>query len=203
MMEGLIAYERFNALKLHFSTDYDYFKYFGKTRKINEHTLQQRKDYYQFQRLERRYSDSELTDFIVSNMICNANAKWVGNLFTVESERIYREWKKRKESFSYMIKLDLEKLKEENVSELWNVVDGAHPLCLKLYLANKLMIETLIVMNEVLDFKHSWNTNIRDDIIWPDISRLMTKYRPFLKIDKKAIKNIMKEIFIDKSHRKE
>lgn len=192
-MEGMRAYQTYLALKLHFTSDYDYFKYAGKTRTISESALQARKDYHQFRRIERRYKDN-LIEFIVSNIIQN-NAKWAGDLVTTQSEKNYVEWRKRNQSFAYIFRQDLEKLIEDK-DALFRVENGGHPKLLKYYLGKKIMIETVVAMNDVLNFMPHWNKNITDTIIWTDVSRLLEKYRPFVKCDKQQIKTIMKEIFL-------
>ena len=90
MIEGQRAFQLFTALKLHFTTDYNFFKYNGKMRPVNEANLQLRRDYNQFRRIERRYGD-ELEKFILANLITNENA-WVSDLLSTEAEK--RWWKR-------------------------------------------------------------------------------------------------------------
>jgi len=194
-MEGAKAYQTFIALKLHFTSDYDYFKYQGKTRAIDDTKLSVRKDYNHFRKIERRYKD-ELVNYIVSGFVGNLNVKWVGDILTMECEKEYIEWKKKQEAFKYFFKLDMDKITEYNIKTMWEVVNGGHPQFLRLYLGRKLSLESLIAANEVLGFLRNWDDTIQDEIIWPSISRLMRKYRPFLNIDRNDIKNIMKDILL-------
>ena len=71
-MEGMKAYGRYQALKLHFTTDYDFVKYQGKIRTISEEAFLKRKDQYFFRKIERKYNDEELTEFFVANFISQA-----------------------------------------------------------------------------------------------------------------------------------
>lgn len=195
-MEGLKAYNLFTALKLHFTTDYDFFRYNGKTRAISESALTTHKAYHHFRRLERRYS-KDLEGFIVSNMVYN-EVKWPGDLVTPEAEKIYRDWKKVSESLKYNIRQELMFIAED--ARMYHEIfksDGGHPKLLKYYLGKKISIETLIAMNEALGFVPYWTKNIRDTIVWPDVLRLMGKYRPFLRFDVPEIKRMMREIFLD------
>lgn len=193
------AYQCFQALKLHFNTDYDYFKYNGKTRQISESSFTARNDYHQCRRIERRYGD-ELRNFILSNMVYN-EVKWIGDLVTPESEKVYRDWKRKIESLKYNTRQELMFIAEDArmYHEIFRITDGGHPKLLKYYLGKKISIETLIVMNEVLEFLPYWTKNIRDTVIWPDVKRLMEKYRPFLTIEKSEMKALMREIFLDNS----
>lgn len=194
-MEGMTAYQCYMSLKLHFTTDdYDYFKYQGRTRQISESKLQARKDYFHFRKIERRYKD-ELQDFIVANFVSNPNMKWAGDLSTLEADRTFKEWKKRKESLKYFIKQELSNLSDDPKT-LWNVVNHGHPKFLQHYLGKRISLETLIATNEVINFLPHWFKEIQDDFVWKDISRLIVKYKPFVRVDKSEIKQIMKEVLL-------
>ena len=77
-MEGMKAYQRYQALRLHFTTDYDFIKYGGKIRQISAESFMKRKDIFFFQRLERRYKDEELTEYFVANFVSRSGVKWIG-----------------------------------------------------------------------------------------------------------------------------
>ena len=77
--EGFDAYKTYLALKRHFTSDYDYFKYNGKVRAGVESFLK-RNDRFFFRKLAKKYDDKELVDFFVSNFIVSDN--WIGNLIS-------------------------------------------------------------------------------------------------------------------------
>lgn len=199
-MEGTKAYTRYLALKLHFTTDYDYFRYGGKTRAMTNESFEKRKDTFFFRKIERRYNDQELTDFFVSNFIDNNKTKWIGELSNVNAEKTYANWKKRIQSLSYMFEQDLliakEKLRTANPAELWEPVAGGHPEILKLYLGKKISIETLVASNVVLNYLPKWDREIKDSIIWPDVSKSIRKYSPFIHMNKIDMTKIIKKVFL-------
>lgn len=199
-MEGTKAYGRYLALKLHFTTDYDYFRYGGKTRAMTNESFEKRKDMFFFRKIERRYTDQELTDFFVSNFVDNNRTKWIGELSSINAEKTYMNWKKKIQSFSYMLEQDLlvakEKLRTANPTDLWEPVDGNHPEILKLYLGKKISMETMVATNEVLNYVPRWDREIKDSIIWPDISKSIRKYSPFVHMNKEDIKKIVKKVFL-------
>jgi hypothetical protein len=168
-MEGTKAYARYLALKLHFTTDYDYFRYSGKTRATTNESFENRKDSFFFRKIERRYNDKELTDFFVSNFVENNKTQWIGELSSINAEKVYANWKKKTQSLSYVFEQDLlvakEKLRTANPADLWESVDGNHPEILKLYLGKKISIETMVASNEVLNYVPRWDREIRDSII--------------------------------------
>jgi hypothetical protein len=196
-MEGMKAYNRYQALKLHFTTDYDFVKYGGKVRKISEEAFLKRKDQFLFRKLERKYDDEELTNFFVANFVSNAGVRWVGEMNGPESEKIYMAWLKRFESFSYFLKEDLEKLFDDCNNSITRIllVENTHPLLLKKYMSGRITAETVIAFDIVFDVLEKWNEQIEDTIVWPELYLQLTKYRPFVKIEKSTIKKVMRDVF--------
>lgn len=194
-MEGMHAYQTFIALKLHFTTDsYDYIKYNGKTRPITEEALKKRKDYNHLRRVERKYADN-IVDYIVANFVSGQSGLWTTNFSSLQCEKNYVDWKQRHSEFPKLFKADLAKISAE-----WNkslqVVNGGHPPLLKQYLGKKIHIETVIAMNEILNFLPYWDKQIQDTVIWADVSRMIKKYRPFVKFNLTEVKSIMREVLL-------
>jgi len=196
-MEGMIAYNRYQALKLHFTTDYDFIKYAGKVKRISEASFLKRNDQYIFRKLERKYKDEELTNFFVANFISSAGVTWVGNMSGQESEKTYIAWQKRMESFSYQLKEELNKIVDE-VDDPKGLLKttGEHPPLIKLYMGNKVSAETVIAFDIAFNVSDAWNKVISDTIIWPEVYRQLKKYRPFVKVDPDNIKKIMRDVFL-------
>jgi len=191
------AYQEYVALKLHFTRDkYDYFKYMGKVRSVNESSFEIRKDVFHFRKLERRYKD-DLTDFYVANMSQGKGVKWVGDLITIEAEKTYVDWKRHMESITYLFKQDMQTIADscENVEKAWRT-DGSHPEVLRLFLGSKVKLESLVLADRVLGFHDIWDARITDTVVWPDVSRRMRKYAPFVKADVATIKKTMRQVFI-------
>jgi hypothetical protein len=167
---------------------------------MTNESFEKRKDTFFFRKIERRYNDQELTDFFVSNFVDNNKTKWIGELSNIDAEKTYANWKKRIQSFSYMFEQDLliakDKLHTGNPAELWESVSGAHPEILKLYLGKKISIETLIGSNIVLNYLPKWDREIKDTVIWPNVSKSIRKYEPFIHTNKKDLIKIIKKVFI-------
>lgn len=195
-MEGMKAYSRYQALKLHFTSDYDFVKYGGKIRTISQEAFLKRKDQFLFRKLERKYNDDELTNFFVANFVSNAGVRWVGEMNGPESEKVYLNWLKRMEAFSYFLKQDLQYI-EDNVDKPRMVLatKGEHPQLLKLYLGGKVSAETIIAFDKVIDTLDTWNRIITDTIVWPEVYKQLNKYKPFVSVDKDSIKKVMRDVF--------
>ena len=196
-MEGMKAYNRYQALKLHFTSDFDFLKYRGKIRNISEEAFLKRKDQYLFRKLERKYNDDELTNFFVANFVSKAGVRWVGEMNGTESEKVYLAWCKRIEAFSYYLKEDLEKLLDDCNNSISRIllVENTHPLLLKKYMAGRESAETVIAFDIAFNVLEKWNEQIEDTIIWPEMYLQLTKYRPFVNVDKNTIKKVMRDVF--------
>lgn len=197
--EGFDAYKTYLALKQHFTSSYDYFKYNGKVR-ANIESFLKRKDKFFFRKLQKKYDKNELVEFFVSNFIVSGD-NWIGSLVSQESEQNYALWRKNKESISYNYRNELSLLYDYCLSndipcnQLVLVEDGNHPVLLRLLLQNKISLETIIILDDILRFTRYWNVKL-DDIIWDEKKKLIYKYRSFMKYDLDKCKQITKEILL-------
>ena len=184
-MRGVVAvvdpyevYIKYLALKSHFSDlNYDYFKYNGKV-KAWRSTFDVRKDKYFFYKLSKKKDPIE---YLVANFI-GSNDFYIGNIRTDESDQIYMDYKKRKESLSYVFKNDLSKMKE-NFNDNIVVPDNEHPYLLRLYMRGDISLETLTLINKCVNIFDYWDKELKDDIMWPDIKLKAIKYDPFMSVD--------------------
>lgn len=175
------VYKAYLALKLHFTTDYDIIKEGGRT-KASYEAFEKRKDKQYMTRLSEHFNRSKIMDFMVANFV--AGDRW-GGLFTTESGEKYKQWKdKVKKLYIIFIRdLDiivLETLKKDMKSPF--DIDGQYPLILKLYLGNRINIETLTIINKLDPFVERFDAILENDYVWPDVKRMIIKYSPFLKI---------------------
>ena len=194
IMEPFDVYRSYLALKLHFTTDkYDVIKQKGRVRATKQ-AFFRRTDLYSIKKISNNYSDKEVINFLVANFV--SGDKW-GGIFDSDSKETYLGWKKRIESISYIYKNDLEKIFKharkfsKNVDDIFTSQDGQHPDIMKLYMRNDVSIETLVIMNKLNQFVHRNDELLSNDVMWPDISRLIKKYSPFLDV------NILLKMFQD------
>ena len=197
--EGINAYKTYLAIRNHFNTDYDYFKYNGKI-KVSDDSFLKRRDKFWFAKLERRYSSSELVYFFVANFL-DENSSWSGSLVGSESEKKYLEWRKHIESLKYNFKNECKKIKDEMekkdklFDELFLVVEGNHPDLLRWYLGKHISLETFTIFNGILNFIKQWTLDLKEDIIYNSVRDLTLNYKPFLQVEYKTYRNIMKDVF--------
>src|SRR6185503_1901641 len=94
----------FIALKLHFSSSYDGFKYKWQIKKVPD--VSKRKDKFQIQKIAK-YPDPQ--GLLLSNIVLNHNL-WIGDIITETGLANYKSWQKRMESLSYTFSEDIKKL---------------------------------------------------------------------------------------------
>jgi hypothetical protein len=191
---GFAAFALYNALKLHFtSSSYDFFKYHGKTN-VSKDTFMRRKDKYSFYKLSRKYSLDELRNFFVANFVYG-DSTWVGEMTGPNGEDVYKKWQKISQSLTYNFESDIVRILEQanTPDELMKVRSGAYPTLLVGAMQNSISIETLVILNDMMNFFSMWDKKISDDIIWPSWKLKCEKYAPFITYDKVKFKNILKE----------
>lgn len=193
-MTGYEAFALFNSLKLHFTQDsYDYFKYNGKSN-VSVDAFENRKDKYHFYKLSRLYPNKEeCALFIISNLLDKDNL-WVGELLEPDAEVKFLARQKVIQSLSYTFENEVNKIFDEckNPNDLLRT-NGEYPKLLSMALFKEIQIETLCVLNSILNFVPMWTNKIDDTIRWPMYRKKILKYSPFINYDQTKFKSILKK----------
>jgi len=194
MNDPFESYKLYNALKLHFESDsYDALKYNFKT-SVKPTSFFKRKDKYFFAKLAKTY-ERDLREFYVANF--KNDVKYVGDMLNEGGERYYRDHKKVMESLSYQFENDINKLHDMDVEfdSLLMAEENNHPLIIRLWMQGDILLETVVILDVITGFIERENKKITDTIIWPDIYRKITKYKPFVKFNKDKCINLLKKTF--------
>ena len=136
------------------------------------------------------YKQDDYENVLLANLVKNPNA-WIRDI--AEDDILYVEWKKRIDSLGYTFKSDLKHLEDDWKSNF--VTDGQHPVVLTLYLQKKITLETFAILVHIANIFSYWDQKVVDKIVASDIIRLSKKYYPFLEIEQKKFKNIIREHF--------
>tara|TARA_B100000902_G_scaffold377998_1_gene410787 strand:- start:319 stop:909 length:591 start_codon:yes stop_codon:yes gene_type:complete len=192
MKDPFESYKLYNALKLHFETDnYDAVKYNFKT-SVKPQSFFKRKDKYFFAKIANTYDN--LIEFYVANF--KNDVKYVGDMLNEGGERYYRDHKKVLESLSYTFENDINKLAEDNqFDSLLEANDNEHPLIIQLWMQDEIHLETVVIVDSITGFMDRESKKISETIIWPDIYRKITKYKPFVKFNKDRCISVLKKSF--------
>ena len=195
---GFAAYALWNALKLHFTSEsYDYFKYNGKTN-VSKQTFTTNKSKYQFYKLSRKYDIEELKNFYIANFI-QGKGDWVGDLLQ-DGDENYTKWQKTQQSLTYTFENDIMYMFDSvDGAEFWHIddyfkpIDGGWPMLITKMMHNKISLETVCILVDILGCMPKWEKQITEDIIWPTHRRIIKKYTPFIQYDKEKFTKFLKE----------
>jgi T4 gene Gp59 loader of gp41 DNA helicase len=193
-MTGYETFCLYSSLKLHFNSDsYDYFKYNGKV-STSIGAFENRKDKWHFYKLSRRFTNVDICrDFVVANLVSDQNV-WVGHLLTNEADAEYRKRQKVIQSLTYTFTNEIESLmNHSNPNDLFMSHEGEYPDLLIKLLHEEVSLETICILNQVLGFLSSWDRKIGDTIHYPNISKRIKKYTPFIPFEPTKYKLILKK----------
>jgi hypothetical protein len=193
MVDPLNCYKTYLSIKNHFTNKkYNYFTYNGKV-KANIQSFYKRKDRFYFEKMSRQKTDEEIINFFVSNFAsCNdPQSLWIGEIIK-EGEVNYKNWMRKTQSLSYIFREEIGILNSKNFDEMFKVEESKHPKILKQFLQNNVSLETMVILNNILDYKKHFDKKLQDPV-WEFVSMRIEKYSPFLHIDSNKYKQILKE----------
>lgn len=187
-------YKNYVAIKLHFTTNYDYVKYKGSVKTVSVDSYNARKDRFFFEKLAKKYRSEDIIPFLISNLMVNPKI-WVGKLFDESCNDIFMNWQKKiqsmKKTFSDDCKEIAKHLEDNNfcVDDLFACSEH-HPMLYSLYKRNIICLETLIILDSIFGFMKQWEKHYNDPI-WKTDSEIIKKYKSFFRIEDCAVyKNI-------------
>ena len=191
MNEGYEAYKKYLAIKLHFTRDdYDFFKFNGQTKSSYE-TFIQRNDKYFFIKAARKYGDS-IVDFFVSNFI-SSKSPYIKDF----NKEVHLDRQKRIDGISYYFETDMAQLlrkSQGDFNKIFKITRGQHPILVKTYMAKRVTLETLCVLQNMFNYIKDFDKHISDTIIWPQLKTKVLKYKPFLQYNETKLKLKLKEM---------
>ena len=193
MMSAFACYKEYVALKNHFTQpSYDYFKYNGKSR-ASLATFESRKDKLYFQKLAKLPDPS---NYLLSNLVENPKL-WIKEIiFSSTSEKVFNDWQRRQQSLTYIFQKDLSIL-DENFNSNFICTDNTHPNIMKLYLQNKIVIETLVILAKMTGCIRYWEKKMQYDPVAMEVVTKIKKYGPFINYDSDKVKNIVVDKFCE------
>lgn len=195
MMSPFQAGEMFLSLRLHFTRpSYDYFKYHGKTT-LTPDTFALRADKFIFAKLTRMYPDAaSFQDLVVSNCLKDTHL-YSRMLLTPEARDRFMEYRRIRESLSYLMEQDCQKLIDQHPNlEDWVRVTQGYPILLTTVWQQRMHFETMMILNRLVNFLPMWERKISDTIKWPACLMLWKKYEPFVTCDPARLKIFLRSV---------
>lgn len=189
---GYGAFMLFIALRTHFTkSNYDFFKMNGKLRVTKESYLK-RNDKSFFERMAKEYDAMQLRDFYIANLL--EDKQYITDLIDDNSKDAYNNYTRRRQSLSYICTNDMVRVFDQGLSVPFIVSHHTYPSIILLFLRGEVSLETMVILDDFLGYTDKFDRYYEDDVIWPKVSRKISKYRPFLKYDKVKMKNILKGV---------
>ena len=182
-MQPIDIYLMYCAMKAHFGKgNYDFVEYKGKTR-IKRETFYKRKDRHFFVRLSRKYkTELEIKNYFVANFIKDKKG-YIANF----SDENYESWKLKRQGFFGLFEAEMTPL-VQSFENLFKIEKNQHPKLMKEFLGSRVSLETMVILEELVSYEKSWDKQLEDDIIWPELKKLMNDYKRFLTIDREQSK---------------
>ena len=179
-MQPIDVYLMYCAMKAHFGkTDYNFIKYGGKSR-VSRNSFFKRKDRYFFVKLSKKYTtESEIRNYFVPNFMMEQRG-YVANF----NDENYEKWQNRQNNFHDIFTNEIQPMIQD-FNSLFEIKKSEHPKLMKEYLGKRISLETLIILDELVEYSKKWNEHLKEDILWPDLKKLMNNYKWFLTFDKK------------------
>ena len=182
------SYCEYTAIKAHFTSNYDYFKYNGKLKSANPSAFNNSKLKVFFQKLSKH---KDVQGFLVANFL-EDNSAWIREMaYSDRAEAVYTEWAKKIQSLTYLFTQDINKLDEDDFNANFLVIDGNHPRVLKLYLGKDISLETLTILIDLSGSEKYLNKNLKHDPVWEEVGFKISKYKPFLQYDREKARKIL------------
>ena len=176
-MQAVDVYLMYCALKAHFQGDYDYHKFSGKT-KTKRESYYKRKDRFFFAKTAVKYEDTAVLNYFVSNFIHDRSG-YIANF----TDKNYETWMNKRAMFYDIFSQEMQPF-VKNFEPLFECESGQHPTLLKEYMGKRISLETMIVLDDLVEFSKRWDKElVWDDFVWPDVKKLMNNYKGFLTIN--------------------
>ena len=191
MMDPFEVYKLYNALKLHFEQDsYDAIKYNFKSN-VTPQSFFKRKDKYFFAKIGKNQKD--IQNFFVFNFI--EDMKYIGDMMDIEGQQNYTKHKKIHESLTREYEKDINNI-DTSFDDLLVVNNiNTPPKIIELWMEEEVTLETVVVLNSITDFVIREGHKITETLFWPDVSKKIIKYQPFVNFDKNKFVELTKKRF--------
>lgn len=191
-MDSFEAFQIYSSIKLHFTTEFDCFKFRFKTNAKQDRFATNR-NRFQFKKLAHKYPNRELYKRFVAANVFERPKLYILDLFTKEAEDRFLCREKAQQSLAYTIKKDLEFLLSttEDPNSLLVSQKGNYPPLIGYVWSDEIALETFVILSTFLNAFPIWDKTIADSVIWPDYSFRVKKYLPFIEFDRPAIKSLI------------
>ena len=76
-------------------------------------------------------------------------------------------------------------------NKLFIVENGKHPILFRNYLSKRISIETMIILNKLVDYQKDWDKNIQETVVWPTHKKILKNYDSLLTFNETEYKMVV------------
>lgn len=170
------------AMTLHFrkNSNYDAFRFNFKGPRCKRETFMAHRQRYSFERIARAYpSKNSAIEFFLANLL--EGNSWIGSM----TDEAHVRWQGRVQRIDYDFREAMSRYANDGIVFDHILVPssrGEMPLIYKQYTLGKVPIESLVVLDYLVNYTSSINKFVSDPLeIVSDITYYVARYKPFLK----------------------
>ena len=175
----------YSAVQYHFISNYDFFKYGGKTNNLTKDIFNGRIDTSRFEIISKKFDDIEIAlKYCVFNFLYDE--QWLYNSFDEAKDR-YLNSIKFYSNFTENINKEYEVINKRKDVRGVSFIDitkptrsGNKPPILQMFYQHTISIEFICIANMVDNFISSWSSSL-DPLVKSDAIKI-EKYSPFVKL---------------------
>jgi len=82
-------------------------------------------------------------------------------------------------------------VEDNELNSIFEIPESSHPKLLKEYLGNRVSIEAMVILDDLVQYTKNWDKKLGDDVIWPNINKMIKNYKKFLTFDKNKCKIVL------------
>ena len=181
---------------MHFSSkNYHYKKYNGKVKKENFN------DIIPYALIAKGKYKTDFPDFFIPGLFHNPKIS-IEYFLTDDYNSLWKYWVSYQKSPKYFFERELEEIKtylnkkNKCLNEIFKVDENALPMIYRFIIKNEVSPQTVLYMDQALDFVNPLENKISEKILYPIINQRLNKMKLFLrKQETDSLKKIMKNVF--------
>lgn len=190
--KGFNAYKKYLAVRQHFTSNYDFFKYKGQV-KCNSVSFSKRKDRFLFAKAQNKFTEQDLTLFYVASFINNTKS-FPRSIFSAQGEKLFQEMKKRHQSLSYTAENELSSSNNHSINDILAINS---PKVIDMLYSKEISLETVVFIDQATGFVGLFDKYSCSHPLWEDLSFLLRKYRPFVPNNVATAKKTLHKIYTE------
>ena len=194
------AFQTYQAVRLHFHGNFDYFKYNGKT-SLTEDAFNIRKDKYAYHKAIREIDNNNMHYYFAVNFLMR-DKTYIKNMFDFEAQDNFINWSDRQSKRSSLFEQDLGfATKQKPYKELIVCENHNYPRLFVMYMQKDIRLETLYILDHYLGIFDIWDRELNQDFIWQKeylrIKKFATFFWNWAPPNDSIYKNIIKKYLVN------